>query len=140
MPIWGQFFRFADVAFVDRSDPAQAREALEPAVRLMREKGISVAIAPEGTTSPTPDPLPFKKGAFHLALQAGVPMVPIVLRNTGNLVGSSAIAVNPGTVQVRVLPPVDTSGWSAEDLDGPVEQVRDLFVRTLRDWPTTSAS
>ncbi|QWC86533.1 HAD-IB family hydrolase [Nocardioidaceae bacterium] len=140
MPIWGQFFRFADVAFIDRTDRQQALKALEPAVRLIRDKGISVAIAPEGTISPTPDPLPFKKGAFHLAIQAGVPMVPIVLRNTGNLAGSSAIAVNPGTVQVRVLPPVDTSGWSAEELDGPVEQVRDLFIRTLRDWPTTSAS
>ena len=139
LPIWGQFFRFADVVFIDRGDHQQAMQALEPAVRRLQDDGISLAIAPEGTISPTPDPLPFKKGAFHVAMQAGVPVVPIVLRNTGNLMGYSALAVNPGTIQVRVLPAVDTSQWTEDTLGERAEEVRELFVRALRDWPVASS-
>ncbi len=134
MPVWGQFFRFVDVAFIDRADPDQARKALEPAVRKLREDGISLAIAPEGTISRTPRLLPFKKGAFHIAMQAGVPMVPVVLRNTGDLMAGSSVTVRPGTVDVRVLPPVDTSGWAPETVDEHVATVTGLFERALAEW------
>ena len=78
IPLWGQMFSLAGVAFVERGNARQSKEALEPAVRKMRDEGWSLAIAPEGTRSPTPRLGPFKKGAFHIAMQAGVPMVPIV--------------------------------------------------------------
>src|SRR6516164_3073563 len=88
-PGFGLIFRLADVAFVDRHDTAQARRALAPAVQRLRE-GVSLAIAPEGTRSPTPALGPFKKGAFHVAMQAGVPIVPIVIRNAGELMWRGA--------------------------------------------------
>jgi putative phosphoserine phosphatase/1-acylglycerol-3-phosphate O-acyltransferase len=77
----------------------------------------------------------FKKGAFHLALQAGVPMVPIVIRNSGEVMWARSNVVRPGTVQVRVLPPVSTRGWSAEDLDARVAEVRQMFLDALASWP-----
>jgi len=83
-PGFGLVFRLADVAFVDRHDHAQAMKALEPAVQKLHE-GISLVIAPEGTRSATPALGPFKKGAFHVAMQAEVPIVPIVIRNSGEL-------------------------------------------------------
>ncbi|MFN8195306.1 MAG: HAD-IB family hydrolase [Nocardioidaceae bacterium] len=124
----------ADIAYVDRADGVAARKALEPALESMRA-GKSLVIAPEGTRSPTPKLLPFKKGAFHLALQAGVPMVPIVIRNAGEMMSAHSVLVYPGTVQVAVLPPVDTSRWTLKTLDRQVTRVRKMFLDTLAHWP-----
>jgi HAD superfamily hydrolase (TIGR01490 family) len=133
-PGFGLVFRLADVAFVDRHDTAQARRALEPAVQRLRD-GISLAIAPEGTRSPTPALGPFKKGAFHVALQAGVPVVPIVIRNAGELMWRNATTIHPGTVQVAVLAPIPTTGWEAGDLDKHVDEIRGQYLATLANWP-----
>ncbi|WP_018332906.1 1-acylglycerol-3-phosphate O-acyltransferase [Actinomycetospora chiangmaiensis] len=130
MPLFGQLFMLADVAFVERGNTTQAREALEPAVEKVR-RGMSLLMAPEGTRSPTPRPGRFKKGAFHIAMQAGVPMVPIVLENAGELMWRHDVTVRPGTVRATVLPPIDTGAWSVETLDEHVAHVRGLFLATL---------
>ena len=67
--------------------------------------GVSIAIAPEGTRSLSDRLGPFKKGAFHIAMQAGVPIVPIVIRNAGELMWRNSFWLRPGTVDVRVLEP-----------------------------------
>ncbi len=133
-PGLGLMFRLADVTFIDRGNTAQARKALEPAVRKLRE-GISLVIAPEGTRSATPALGPFKKGAFHVAMQAGVPIVPIVIRNSGELMWRGASTIRAGSVQVAVLPPVPTLGWTAGELDRHVHEVRNQYLETLADWP-----
>jgi putative phosphoserine phosphatase/1-acylglycerol-3-phosphate O-acyltransferase len=135
IPLWGQLFRIADVAFVDRGNTRQAREALQPAVDTLREDGISLVIAPEGTRSSTPRLGPFKKGAFHIAMQAGVPMVPIVIRDAGRIMWRGAQTLRGGTVHVDVLPPIDTSGWSVETLPAHVDDVRSRFVEALGQRP-----
>ena len=133
-PGFGLMFRLADVAFVDRGDPAQARKALEPAVEKLQQ-GISLVIAPEGTRSATPNLGPFKKGAFHVAMQAGVPIVPVVLRNAGELMPAHAVLVSSGVLDIAVLPPVPTTGWTKDDLDAAVVDVRQMFLDTLANWP-----
>jgi HAD superfamily hydrolase (TIGR01490 family) len=133
VPGFGLVFRLMDVAFVDRADRAQARAALEPAVERLRE-GISLVIAPEGTRSPTPALGPFKKGAFHVAMQAGVPIVPVVIRNAGELMWRGSSTIRAGTVQVKVLPPIPTVGWTVEEIGRRVEEVRELYVKTLAEW------
>lgn len=132
-PGFGLAFRLADVAFVDRKNAAEARKALEPAVEKLRE-GISLVIAPEGTRSATPSLGPFKKGAFHVAMQAGVPLVPIVIRNAGELMWRGSTTIQSGTVQVRVLPPVSTDGWTTKDLGEKVDEVRGMYVDALANW------
>ncbi len=127
-------FRLADVAFVDRHDTAQALKALQPAVQKLRD-GISLVIAPEGTRSATPALGPFKKGAFHVAMQAGVPIVPIVIRNSGELMWRGAATIHAGTVQITVLPPVSATGWVAGELDSRVQQIRGRYLATLANWP-----
>lgn len=84
---------------------------------------------------PTPEPGRFKKGGFHLAMQAGVPMVPIVLRGAGDLMRPHAKVIHPGVVDVKVLDPIPTDDWKAEDLDRITQDVRQLFVDTLETWP-----
>src|SRR5499427_8223438 len=133
-PGFGLMFRLADVAFVDRQDNAQARKALEPAVQKLRD-GISLVIAPEGTRSATPALGPFKKGAFHVAMQAGVPIVPIVIRNSGELMWRGATTIHAGTVQIAVLPPVSTAGWTVDELDEHIERIRGQYLTTLANWP-----
>jgi putative phosphoserine phosphatase/1-acylglycerol-3-phosphate O-acyltransferase len=135
VPGFGQFFQLAGVAFVERGNTTQARRALDPAVAKVRDEGLSLAIAPEGTRSPTPALGRFKKGPFHIAMQAGVPMVPIVMRNVGEVMWRGSQVIRPGTVDIVVLPPVDTSQWSVETIDDHVKEVRDMFVETLADWP-----
>ncbi|MGE0300932.1 HAD-IB family hydrolase [Pseudonocardia sp.] len=136
MPGFGLAFRLMDVAFVDRADGAQARKALEPAVQRLRD-GISLVIAPEGTRSATPALGPFKKGAFHVAMQAGVPILPVVIRNAGELMWRDSSTIRPGTVQVRVLAPVPTDGWTVATLDDHVADVRARFVDALAQWRPT---
>jgi putative phosphoserine phosphatase/1-acylglycerol-3-phosphate O-acyltransferase len=124
-----------DVAYVDRANSAQARAALEPAVEKLRS-GISIAIAPEGTRSATPRLGRFKKGAFHLAMQGGVPIVPIVIRNAGDVMWRGSFLIRPGKIDIAVLPPIDTSDWDVGELDQRVADVREQFVQTLEDWPS----
>lgn len=133
-PLFGGLMRLLETAFIDRADNAAARKALEPAVERLRA-GTSIVIAPEGTRSPTPTPGKFKKGAFHLAMQAGVPIVPLVFRNTGELMSRNAMIIHPGVVQVAVLPPIDVSDWSRDDLDERIEGVRQQYIHTLAHWP-----
>ncbi|MGB7981237.1 MAG: HAD-IB family hydrolase [Candidatus Nanopelagicales bacterium] len=134
-PFFGPVGFLADVAYVDRADSAKAREGLEPAVEALRN-GRSIAIAPEGTRSPTPRLLPFKKGPFHMAMQAGVPVVPIVLRNAGQIMAAHSMVIHPGTVDVAVLDPIPTDDWTRENLNEHVEAVRQQYLDTLADWPT----
>ncbi|THD04786.1 hypothetical protein B1810_04180 [Panacagrimonas perspica] len=131
---WGQFGRFMDMAFVDRGDPGKARAALAPAVEKLR-KGMSLGICPEGTRSYSPRLAPFKKGAFHMAMQAGVPVVPVVLRNAGEVMHRDALWMRPGVVDICVLQPVPTLDWTLESLDRRVAEVRQQFLDTLDQWP-----
>jgi 1-acyl-sn-glycerol-3-phosphate acyltransferase len=125
----------ADVAYIDRSDTTKAKASLAPAVDSIRA-GKSLVISPEGTRSPTPTLLPFKKGAFHVAMQAGVPMVPIVIRNAGEIMSAHSLLIHSGTVQVAVLPPISTKRWTTRNLDRQVALVRGQFLETLAHWPT----
>jgi putative phosphoserine phosphatase/1-acylglycerol-3-phosphate O-acyltransferase len=134
-----QFAWLINAALVDRGDSTQAKAALAPAVERLA-KGCSITIAPEGTRSATARLGPFKKGAFHMAMQGGVPIVPVVLRNTGELLGRGSNVIRRGTVDVVVLPPVPVDGWTVADLDKRVREVRGMFVDALDDWPAAVAS
>jgi len=126
--------RLLDPVWIDRSDPDRARASMDGAVERLRG-GQSILVLPEGTRMPTPTLGRFKKGAFHIAREAGVPIVPIVLRNTGELAWRRSLFVNPGTVDVAVLDPIPTGDWPADGLDQRIAGIRDLFADTLADWP-----
>jgi putative phosphoserine phosphatase/1-acylglycerol-3-phosphate O-acyltransferase len=129
-PLFGPVFTFAGVVFIDRADTRKAIQALAPAVTALRE-GRSIAIAPEGTRSLTPTVGPFKKGAFHIAMQAGVPIVPIVFRNALDVLPRGALVLRPATVEVVVLPPVETQGWTRETLDAHIQAIRSRYLEVL---------
>jgi putative phosphoserine phosphatase/1-acylglycerol-3-phosphate O-acyltransferase len=131
MPLIGKTLELAGTVFIDRENASSAIEAMQPLVDALRNERKSVVIAPEGTRTISPRLAPFKKGAFHLAIQAGVPVVPIVIHNAGDVAPKGDFVFRPATVEVDVLPPVDTSGWSAATIDEHVAEVRRLFQATL---------
>jgi putative phosphoserine phosphatase/1-acylglycerol-3-phosphate O-acyltransferase len=133
-PGFGQFARFANMAFVDRGDASQAVAALGPVVERLRE-GYSIAISPEGTRSATPAVARFKKGAFHMAMQGDVPIVAVVIRNAGELLWRGSKVMRSGTIDVHVHEPISVRDWTRDTLDERIAEVRTLFVRTLEDWP-----
>jgi putative phosphoserine phosphatase/1-acylglycerol-3-phosphate O-acyltransferase len=126
-PIIGKTLELAGTVFIDRENAASAIEAMQPLVDAMRNERKSVVIAPEGTRTISPKLAPFKKGAFHLAIQAGVPVVPIVIHNAGDVAPKGDFVFRPATVEVDVLPPVDTSDWRAETIEAHVAEIRRLF-------------
>jgi putative phosphoserine phosphatase/1-acylglycerol-3-phosphate O-acyltransferase len=131
-PVFGPLFQAAGVVFVDRTDTAKAIEALEPAVEALKQ-GRSLIIAPEGTRSKTPSVGPFKKGAFRLAMQAGVPIVPIVFRNVLDALPKGAAIVRPAVVEAVALPPIDTSSWTLDTLEAEIEAIRSQYVEILEE-------
>ena len=130
-PIIGMVMELGGVVFIDRADGKSAINTMKPLVDAIRKDGKSVVIAPEGTRTVSPKLAPFKKGAFHLAMQAGVPIVPIVIHNAGDVAPKGDFVFRPATVQVDVLPPVDTSRWRAETIEEHVREVRNMFASAL---------
>jgi putative phosphoserine phosphatase/1-acylglycerol-3-phosphate O-acyltransferase len=138
IPVLGQLLTLADVAFLDRTNTSKAISAMQPAVDKLRA-GISIAISPEGTRSLSPRIGAFKKGGFHLARDAGVPIVPIVIRNAGEIMWRNAKVAQEGTIEVVVHEPVPTANWTKADLDEWVPRMRQLYIDTLDDWPGIDA-
>ncbi|KAF3924835.1 hypothetical protein ABW21_db0203599 [Orbilia brochopaga] len=135
MPFLGWFMASTGTVFIDRANRQNALTSFDNAARDMKTRRQSVWIFPEGTRSyaTTPMMLPFKKGAFHLAVQAQVPIVPVVVQNYSHVLNVKARTFESGTVRIKVLPPVPTAGMTGtkEEIDGLVLQVRTAMVAEL---------
>jgi putative phosphoserine phosphatase/1-acylglycerol-3-phosphate O-acyltransferase len=138
-PVFGTFGKLAEFAFIDRDDSTSAVEALQT-IQELAERGLSILVAPEGTRIDTPGVGPFKKGAFRMAMAAGVPIVPIVIRNAELIAARDASTLNAGTVDVAVLEPIPVDDWTLDDLPARIDGVRELYQETLRNWPQTPAT
>lgn len=133
-PLMGPLGKVMDAAFIDRDDPEKAIEGLQKVEELAR-KGLSILIAPEGTRLDTTEVGPFKKGPFRIAMAAGIPIVPIVIRNAEVIAARDSSTFNPGTVDVAVYPPIPVDDWTVENLDDHIAEVRQIYLDTLRSWP-----
>ena len=134
-PLMGTIGRALDAAFIDRDDPKAAVESLRKIEDLAR-KGLSVLIAPEGTRLDTTEVGEFKKGPFRIAMAAGIPLVPIVIRNAEVIAERNSSTFNPGSVDVAVFPPISVDDWTTDNLNERIAEVRQLYLDTLKDWPT----
>ena len=136
-PIVGTMGKVMDAAFIDRDNPKAAVEGLKK-VEELAKKGLSILIAPEGTRLDTTEVGPFKKGPFRIAMSAGIPIVPIVIRNAEVISARDSTTFNPGTVDVVVYPPIPTDDWTVDNLAEKIDEVRQLYLDTLKDWPHES--
>ena len=139
-PVLGTILELGGLVFIDRADGKSAVNTMKPLIDVIRNEGKSVVIAPEGTRSVSPTMASFKKGAFHLAMQAGVPIIPIVIYNSGDVAPKGDFVLRSATVKVEALPPVDTDQWSVETIDDHVREVRNMFARALGQSEQTGLS
>jgi 1-acyl-sn-glycerol-3-phosphate acyltransferase len=124
IPLFGWFFAVSGNILLDRGDPVRAHASIAEAAARMRNERISVWMFPEGHRNGSPILLPFKKGAFHLAVAAQAPIVPIVLEPMASVLAPRRGLVRPGRLRHRVLPPIPTAGRSAADVPDLVEETR----------------
>ena len=108
--------------FVERRNPKQAAEAINQALARLGE-GVGLLFFPEGTRSPDGRLLPFKKGAFRTAVDQQIPLLPVTVSGTRDILPARSLRLFPGTARMIIHPAVDTRGLG-------VEHVEDLMART----------
>lgn len=131
VPMLGLAIRNSASVFLDRSDPRKAIESLQKAGRRIR-KGMSVLLFPEGTRSFAPQLLPLKKGAFMVAVEAGVPIVPVVMVDGYRLMHEKRKASRPGTITIHLLPPLQIEGMTRRDLPELIATLERMMDEPLR--------
>lgn len=131
-PIVGWAFGAGGALLIDRHKPRQAAVKLAQGLRKLPE-GWSLLIFPEGTRSRTGDLQRFKRGAFTLAVASRLPIVPIGLTGTQNIIGTGSWFVRPGLVRVQVGQPIDTTGWSNHTLREHISVGHDAVNQCLVD-------
>lgn len=131
VPILGYGMGFVNIMAIDRSNRERALQTVEAATARIRS-GRSFGVFAEGTRAKPGEFLPFKKGAFYMAAQAGVPIVPVAIRNTDYLMGKGTGEARRGTIEMVMLPPVSTVGVSEdEDVTRLVNRVHLMIGKEL---------
>jgi 1-acyl-sn-glycerol-3-phosphate acyltransferase len=133
IPLFGWLWTATGNVLIDRSSVPAAMEAIRVAAEAARSIGVSVWVAPEGHRNMSPEMLRFKKGVFHLALAAQFPILPIAVSPLSAVIDAPRWAARPGTVRLRVLPPVPTAGLGPGDLEDLMKRVRAVLEVALRD-------
>jgi len=131
VPLFGQAMRAAGFVMIDREKRERAIESLRASARLLSE-GTRVWIAPEGTRSKTGQLGSFKAGGFHMALEAGVKILPIALQGTENVMAADSVVVTKGAkVYVNILPPVDAASYGRSRRKDLIADVRRSIAHAL---------
>jgi 1-acyl-sn-glycerol-3-phosphate acyltransferase len=131
IPFFGWMLAFAGGVMVDRKKPRAAIEAIREAVRSL-PKGWSVVVFPEGTRTVDGRLGPFKKGAFHIALETRLPMVPMAMEGAHALIPKGSYLARGGTVYVTVGKPIPTTDWRLETLDQHMDEVWNAVAQCLK--------
>jgi 1-acyl-sn-glycerol-3-phosphate acyltransferase len=129
-PVVGQYLYLGGHIAVRRGRPFDARRSLERAAARIRG-GTSVAVFPEGTRSPDAAVRPFKRGSFVIAIQAGVPVVPVSLAGVKELAPRGVLRMRPGTVTLTLHAPLPTSGCTVDDATRMADQAHHAVASAL---------
>jgi 1-acyl-sn-glycerol-3-phosphate acyltransferase len=132
IPVFGWILLAGGQIMIDRSDPEGSRSALEQALSGLSGNN-SVMIYPEGTRSRDGKLQPLKKGGFWMALQAGLPIVPVRVSGTREIVAADTLRIRPGNVLVEVFPPIPTVGKGVADLPELMLRVREAMLSGTPD-------
>ncbi|KAJ7746314.1 1-acyl-sn-glycerol-3-phosphate-acyltransferase [Mycena metata] len=129
----GPVLYLSGAIMVERGTGVRAVASIREAGVKLRDAGVSLMVFPEGTRNGarTPSLLPFKKGGFHLAVQSGLPIVPIVCENYSHMYRRGYF--EPVTLKVRVLPPILTAELSGDDVSTLTTRVHDQMLAAVRE-------
>ncbi len=131
IPAFGWMMRMAGDISVTRGERASAVKAMDEA-RDRLKKRVSVMVFPEGTRSRDGELLPFKDGAFRLALESGVPIVPLVVAGTRHAMAKGSFRFQRARARVKVLAPIETAGLTLDDLAEVRDRTRRLISEARR--------
>jgi 1-acyl-sn-glycerol-3-phosphate acyltransferase len=132
VPILGVGMGFVNVMAIDRTNRERAIRTADAAVQRI-QSGVSFAVFVEGTRAKPGELLPFKKGAFYMAKQAGVPVVPIAIRNSDMLMGKGTGEAKGGIIDMVIMPPLSTVGVdSDQDVADLISTVRESIAIELK--------
>jgi 1-acyl-sn-glycerol-3-phosphate acyltransferase len=128
IPLIGLYLYYGGHIAIDRSKAFRARKSLERAAHRIAS-GTSVAVFPEGTRSADGSVRSFKKGSFVLAIEAGVPVIPVSLAGVKRVAPQGLLRLRPGELAMTLHPPVPTAGRGVEEAGALAEQVRGIVAR-----------
>lgn len=132
VPVLGVGMGFVNVMAIDRTNRESAIRTTEAAAQRIKS-GVSFAVFVEGTRAKPGELLPFKKGAFYMARQAGVPVVPVAIRNSDVLMGKGTGEARSGELEMIFMKPIDTVGLTSDDdIDRLVTTARTLIANELK--------
>jgi len=134
IPIFGWVLRLSGFVGIERSNREKAFRSLDEAARRIR-RGRSLLIYAEGTRSPDGSLLPFKKGGFVLAIQAGVPVIPLTILGSRSVLPKGSLRIRPGTIGVVVGDPIDPRQYSVEEKEALMQKVRAAMMEALETGP-----
>ena len=123
IPIFGRAMRGAGYVKIDRFNQESAFESIKEAGSRMKN-GVSVMIFPEGTRSRDGKIRPFKKGGFIMAVDSGVPIVPVIMQGTRSIMEKSSLKINTGEVTMNIATPIATAGFTRDNKDDLIDSVR----------------
>lgn len=131
IPFFGQIYWLTGNLLIDRENRAKAHSTISQVVKQFKQKDISIWMFPEGTRSRGRGLLPFKTGAFHAAIAAGVPIVPICMSSTSNKIKLNRWS--NGLVLIEMLPPIDTSLYGKERVRALSEHCRQIMADKIAE-------
>jgi len=131
IPFFGQLYWLTGNLLIDRNNRSKAHGTIAEVVEHFRKRKISIWMFPEGTRSRGRGLMPFKTGAFHAAIAAGVPIIPVCVSNTHGKIKLNRW--NNGLVIVEMLPPVDTQGWGKEQVRELAAHCRQLMEAKIAE-------
>ena len=131
IPFFGLMYVGFGNILIDRKNRANSVTGMNEAVQALRERGASILIFPEGTRNSRGGMLPFKKGAFYMAVQAQVPIVPIVIPTYRRFFDWKTWTLIPARLTIEALPPISTKGLTQKDVPALLERTRDQMLRAL---------
>ncbi|NAZ69719.1 1-acylglycerol-3-phosphate O-acyltransferase [Vibrio toranzoniae] len=130
MPLFGQLYWLTGNILIDRANRSKAVGTIDQVVNSLKGSDVSVWMFPEGTRSRGRGLLPFKTGAFHAAIGAGLPIIPIVCSSTGDV---KLNRWNNGHVIVEMLPPISTEGYSKSNVRELANLAREQMTAKLEE-------
>jgi 1-acyl-sn-glycerol-3-phosphate acyltransferase len=134
LPIFGWMMKLAGDISVDRKNPRSGAQALIKAQHLLQQK-CSVMIFPEGTRTLDGRVRPFSDGAFHLAIKAKVPILPLVIEGSRDCIPKNSWKFGkPSEIFLKVLPPIDTSIYTIKDIAQLRDTVRTVIMKQIAEW------
>jgi len=133
VPVFGHGMRAVGMIEIQRENRKAAFGAYDQAADKIRQ-GASVVVFPEGTRGHAYPLRPFKKGPFVLAIAAGVPIVPIIVHGTIEIMRKGSLWVHPGTIDVHLLKPVSTTGYDYDHREALMEIVRTRMADAMREF------